>query len=101
MQLLAVHQRTHVANGWQQPGDLSRQMQHFRRLARFGNRRGDRELVAVKGLHGSTIEMYFTSRNSSSPHGPPSRPIPENFTPPNGACGTAGSPSFTPTMPYS
>ena len=49
--------------------------------------------------HGREIEMYFTSRYSSRPQRPPSRPIPEFFTPPNGACGAAGKPSFTPTMP--
>ena len=47
------------------------------------------------------IETYLRSRNSSMPHLPPSRPSPEAFTPPNGACGAEGSPSFTPTMPKS
>ncbi len=35
------------------------------------------------------------------PHLPPSRPRPDALTPPNGACGVEGTPSFTPTMPKS
>src|SRR5690625_6561989 len=43
----------------------------------------------------------LTSRYSSMPHLPPSRPRPEYFTPPNGTCAAEGMPSLMPTMPYS
>src|SRR3970282_183498 len=45
--------------------------------------------------------MSFTSRNSSMPSRPPSRPNPLSFSPPKGAWGTAGMASFAPITPYS
>ena len=44
-------------------------------------------------------DMYFTSRYSSIPQIPPSRPTPDIFMPPKGAWAVEGIPSFTPTMP--
>jgi hypothetical protein len=44
---------------------------------------------------------YFSSRYSSIPYFEPSRPIPDSFTPPNGAVSVEIIPVFTPTIPYS
>src|SRR5918995_4166490 len=44
---------------------------------------------------------YFTSRYSSSPSRPPSRPKPEALTPPNGAAGLEMTPALSPTRPDS
>lgn len=47
------------------------------------------------------MHMYFTSRYSSMPFGPPSRPRPDCLIPPNGATSVEITPSLTPTMPTS
>src|SRR5712691_7329088 len=47
------------------------------------------------------IATYFTFKYSSSPWRAPSRPIPDSFTPPNGATSVEMTPSFTPTIPHS
>lgn len=49
------------------------------------------------------LSARLTSRYSSRPYGPPSRPTPESFIPPSGAWGAMaeGTPSLTPTRPYS
>src|SRR5215212_3263010 len=44
---------------------------------------------------------YFVSRNSSRPSLPPSRPIPDCFTPPKGAPAFETIPWFRPTIPVS
>ncbi len=43
--------------------------------------------------------MYFVSRYSSMPSGPPSRPKPEALIPPKGAAGLETSPWLSPIMP--
>ncbi len=43
--------------------------------------------------------MYLTSRYSSMPSEPPSRPNPDSLTPPNGAAGSEITPRLMPTMP--
>ena len=45
------------------------------------------------------MAMYLTSRYSSMPSRPPSRPIPDCLVPPKGAAGLETTPWFTPTMP--
>ena len=47
------------------------------------------------------IAQYFSSSHSSIPYDEPSRPIPDSFTPPNGATSVEMSPVLMPTMPYS
>src|SRR5699024_10386235 len=54
-----------------------------------------------QGFQSPPIPTYFVSRNSSIPTLPPSRPIPECFTPPNGAAGLDTTPWLRPTMPAS
>jgi hypothetical protein len=70
--------------------------------------RGDREwrLTSVRrrasaACAHSPTDTYFTSRYSCIAYLPPSRPKPEAFIPPNGACAVEGAPSFTPMTPYS
>src|ERR1035437_1907293 len=46
-------------------------------------------------------ETYLVSRKRSIAYFPPSRPSPDSFMPPKGACGIEGAPSLAPTMPYS
>src|SRR5262249_23645713 len=43
--------------------------------------------------------MYLLSVNSSNPSCPPSRPMPDCLTPPNGAAGSDTMPRVTPTLP--
>ena len=50
--------------------------------------------------HQSTA-MYLVSVNSSSPSWPPSRPIPDCLTPPNGAAGSETTPRLMPIIPAS
>src|SRR5690606_37078342 len=45
--------------------------------------------------------MYLASVYSSSPSWPPSRPIPDCLTPPNGAAGSETTPRLIPTIPDS
>ena len=45
--------------------------------------------------------MYFTSRYSSIPCFPPSRPTPLSLTPPNGAAAVDTAPVLAPTIPAS
>ena len=81
----------------------------FRRLSlrRAGRRERDLErrhasrllLRSVRPQLPRANDMYFTSRYSSMPHDPPSRPTPDIFMPPNGACAVEGTPSLIPTMP--
>jgi len=47
------------------------------------------------------MQIYLSSRNSSTPYFDPSLPRPDCFTPPNGATSVEIIPSFTPTKPYS
>ena len=47
------------------------------------------------------IAQYFSSSHSSMPYEEPSRPIPDSFTPPNGATSVEMSPVLMPTIPYS
>ena len=47
------------------------------------------------------VAMYFVSVNSRSPSCAPSRPMPDCFTPPNGAAGSDTIPRLRPTMPAS
>ena len=47
------------------------------------------------------IAKYFSSSHSSMPYFEPSRPMPDSFTPPNGATSVEMSPVLMPTMPYS
>ena len=45
--------------------------------------------------------MYLVSRYSSMPSLPPSRPMPDAFTPPNGAPALETTPWLRPSMPVS
>lgn len=49
----------------------------------------------------SSRQTYLISRNSSIPYFPPSRPIPDSFTPPKGTLSPAIIPVLTPMIPYS
>lgn len=44
-------------------------------------------------------KIYLLYENSSMPRGPPSRPCPEDPTPPNGVRGSESATLFTATMP--
>src|ERR1700722_3724906 len=59
--------------------------------------------VEDSGLHRSSppISMYLSSTNSSTPWREPPRPMPDSFTPPNGASSLEIAPLLMPTMPYS
>ena len=52
-------------------------------------------------LSSPPISMYLISTNSSTPWREPSRPMPDSFTPPNGASSLEIAPVLIPTMPYS
>jgi hypothetical protein len=74
---------------WAQ-GDITRFIlvgRHFATLSQHGRH----QLVA----------MYLVSVNSRSPSCAPSRPMPDCFTPPNGAAGSDTRPRLSPTMPAS
>ena len=47
------------------------------------------------------IDTYLISTNASIAHLPPSRPQPDAFMPPKGACAVEIAPSLRPTMPVS
>ena len=51
--------------------------------------------------HQVTMPTYLTSRYSSMPSRPPSRPYPDAFTPPKGAAGLETMPVLSPTIPDS
>ena len=61
----------------------------------------DLPLRHAGGAHGHAIATYLTSRYSSMPSGPPSRPKPECLMPPNGAPALETRPWFRPTIPVS
>ena len=46
-------------------------------------------------------QRYLTSSHSSMPYLDPSRPMPDSFTPPNGATSVEMTPVLMPTIPYS
>src|SRR5262249_52203750 len=48
----------------------------------------------------NAMHRYLTSRNSSMPYFDPSRPMPDSFTPPNGATSVEMMPVLMPPMPY-
>src|ERR1700722_7787316 len=59
---------------------------------------------ARPGLHAwrhQSTAMYLVSVNSSKPSWPPSRPIPDCLTPPNGAAGSETTPRLMPIIPAS
>src|ERR1700733_8658493 len=47
------------------------------------------------------MQMYLMATKSSMPYLEPSRPIPDCFTPPNGAISLENAPTLTDTMPCS
>ena len=59
--------------------------------------------IVTTGQHGrhQLVAMYLVSVNSRSPSCAPSRPMPDCFTPPNGAAGSDTRPRLSPTMPAS
>src|SRR5262249_23520271 len=53
------------------------------------------------GVDSTPMSRYLISRYSTIPYFDPSRPIPDCFTPPNGATSVEMIPSLIPTIPYS
>src|SRR5262249_56503886 len=47
------------------------------------------------------MQRYFVSSQSSMPYLEPSRPMPDSFTPPNGATSVDTTPVLIPRIPYS
>src|SRR5205085_11193593 len=64
---------------------------------------GEHVVVALLDDHDSMppIARYLISSHSSIPYLEPSRPIPDSFTPPNGATSVEMMPTLIPTMPDS
>ena len=66
-----------------------------------GRRKMGRGPGRIPAVHSPASARYLVSMYSARPWLEPSRPTPDNFTPPNGATSVEIIPVLTPTMPYS